>query len=573
MQGPFTDHKLVIYQLLPRLFGNKVSVNKPNGSISENGVGKFNDITAKALQEIKMMGFTHVWYTGVIEHATMTDYQEFGILPDDPDVVKGRAGSPYAVKDYYDIDPDLAVDVKNRVGEYEALITRTHAAGLEVIMDFIPNHVSRTYYSDAKPASVRDFGQDDDTTKTFDPKNDFYYLPGQSFKVPPGYNPGGDEFTSPLKDGQFDEKPAKVTGNNVFNAAPSINDWFETIKLNYGVDVLNGHKAYFNPPPPLWRKMFDILSYWANKGVDAFRCDMVEYVPMEFWGWVIPRLKDAHDGLLFIGEAYDVREYNNYIFTGQFDYLYDKTGLYDSIKRLTCNEPNATVWDINRVWNFDAKGIDEHMLRFMENHDEVRIASRYFAGDAWYAVPGMIVTATLHVGPVMIYSGQEVGEPAVGYEGFSGDDGRTSIFDYWGVPEHQKWVNGGKYDGGELSGGQKGLRFFYSKLLNSVRTNEALQKGWFYELMMANQHNTGFDERVYAYLRYTDQQHVLVVVNFNRSERKLNVKLPPDLLNTLKIKGDVDFTDLLSGAKFYATDIANGVDITLPSTSGALLNF
>src|SRR5580698_619408 len=168
---PSSNNKLIIYQLLPRLFGNIKQTNKFYGSIEENGVGKFGNINDKALGEIKKMGFTHVWYTGVIEHATMTDYSQYSIKPDDPDVVKGRAGSPYAIKDYYDVDPDLAIDVKNRVGEYEALIKRTHSNGLKVIMDFVPNHVARTYASDAKPSNVRDFGQDDDKTKAFSAKN------------------------------------------------------------------------------------------------------------------------------------------------------------------------------------------------------------------------------------------------------------------------------------------------------------------------------------------------------------------------------------------------------------------
>src|SRR6185312_75457 len=394
MEQASTGNKLIIYQLLPRLFGNTKTLNKTNGSIEENGVGKFNDINDKALREIKKMGFTYVWFTGVIEHATMTDYSRFGIKPDDPDVVKGRAGSPYAIKDYYDVDPDLAVNVKNRMAEYEALIKRTHKNGLKVIMDLVPNNVARTYASNVKPAGVRDFGQDDDNTKAFDPKNDFYYIPGQPFTVPPGYNPGGDDFHSPLKDGRFHEDPAKATGNNVFSAAPGINDWFETMKLNYGIDYQHGDKTYFTPAPPLWNKMYDILHYWAAKGVDAFRCDMVEFVPLEFWGWVIPKLKAEHPNLIFIGEAYTTGLYSKYIFTGKFDYLYDKVGLYDAIKRLTCNEPRATTWDINRVWNQDTKGIDEHMLRFMENHDEQRIASSYFAGNPWHAVSGMIVTAT-----------------------------------------------------------------------------------------------------------------------------------------------------------------------------------
>ncbi|GGB06815.1 alpha-amylase family glycosyl hydrolase [Mucilaginibacter rubeus] len=568
-----TNHKLIIYQLLPRLFGNTNTINKTNGSIEENGVGKLNDINDKALQEIKKMGFTYVWYTGVIEHATMTDYSQYGIKADDPDIVKGRGGSPYAIKDYYDIDPDLAVDVHNRIGEYEALIKRTHNNGLKVLMDLVPNHVARTYASDVKPAGVRDFGEDDDKSKGFSPKNDFYYIPGQAFVVPSGYNPGGDEFNSPLKDGKFDENPAKATGNDVFSAAPSINDWFETMKLNYGVDYMDHRRGYFDPIPPLWNKVYDILHYWSEKGVDGFRCDMVEMVPIEFWGWVIPKLKAEYPGLVFIGEAYDKGKYNDYIYKGKFDYLYDKVGLYDAIKRLTRDEHNSSTWEINAVWNHDSKGIDEHMLRFMENHDEQRIASNDFAGNPWLAVPGMIVTATLNTGPVMVYFGQEVGEPAIGTEGFSGNDGRTSIFDYWGVPEHQKWVNNHEYDGAQLSADQQKLRGFYHSLLTAVHNSEALKSGAFYELMIANEHQPGFDTRLYIYARYTNNQRILVITNFNRSERKLTVKLPEDLLTKLNQSGHKQFTDLLSGAKFNTDDIRNGVEVSLPAMGGLLLEF
>jgi glycosidase len=568
-----SNHKLIIYQLLPRLFGNTKTVNKTYGSIEENGVGKFNDINDKALQEIKNMGFTHVWYTGVVEHATMTDYSQYGINPDDPDVVKGRAGSPYAIKDYYDVDPDLAVDVKNRMTEYESLIQRSHANGLKVIMDLVPNHVARTYASDVKPAGVRDIGQDDDKTKAFSAQNDFYYIPGQPFIVPTGYDPGGYDFKSALKSGSFNENPAKATGNDVFSSSPSLNDWFETIKLNYGVDYQGGHSLHFDPVPPLWNKIYDILIFWSNKGIDGFRCDMVEMVPIEFWGWIIPKVKEKYPDLVFIGEAYNVSLYGKYLFNGKFDYLYDKVGLYDSIKRLTRNEYNGTTWDINSVWNNDCRGIDQHMLRFMENHDEQRIASHYFAGDAWLAVPGMIVTATLSTGPVMIYSGQEVGEPALGNEGFSGDDGRTTIFDYWGVPEHQKWLNNGQFDGGHLSDSQQKLRQFYGRLLNAVNKNEALNDGLFYELMLANEHQNGFNQHLYIFLRYTGNQRILVITNFNRTENTISIKLADDLLRLFNLSGHVAFTDLLSDAKYNTENINNGLPLTLPAMSGMLLEF
>jgi len=567
---PF-NNKLIIYQLLPRLFGNTNTTNKFYGSIEKNGCGKFNDITDAALQEIAGMGFTHVWYTGVIAHATMTDYSAFGIKTDDPDVVKGRAGSPYAINDYYDIAPDLAVNVPNRMAEFEALVKRTHDADLKVIIDLVPNHVARTYKSDAKPEGVRDFGEDDDKTKAFSPKNDFYYIPGQPFAVPGGYNPGGDEFQSSLKDGRFDENPAKATGNDVFSASPSIYDWFETVKLNYGVDYLNGRSQHFDPVPPLWNKLYDILVFWSGKGIDGFRCDMIEMVPVEFWAWLIPKLKLQFANLIFIGEAYQVGLYRPYINAG-FDYLYDKVGLYDTIKRLTRNEYGASTWGINAVWNNDANGIDSHMLRFMENHDEERIASSAFAGNPWLAVPGMVVSATLNTGPVMIYSGQEVGEPASGHQGFGGDP-RTSIFDYCGVPEHQKWMNNGHFDGGGLSDDHKSLRNFYSKLLNAVTANEALSAGRFYELMLCNEHQPNFDQGMYFYARYTDKQRVLVIANFNRYDKNMPVKITGDLLNKINVSGPVTFTDLLNGNTYYTGNIDDGLNVMIPASSALLLAF
>ncbi len=568
------NKKLVIYQALVRYFGNQNTTNKFYGALEENGSGKFNDINETALKELKKLGVNYVWYTGVIEHATMTDYTQQGIKADDPDIVKGRAGSPYAIKDYYDVDPDLAVDVKNRMAEYEALIKRTHAEGLKVLMDFIPNHVARTYYSDAKPNNVIDLGANDDTSKSFGANNDFYYIPDQHFSVPAGYNPGGDAYKNALKDGKFDEFPAKATGNNVFNAAPKLDDWFETIKLNYGVDYQNNNTKHFVPQPPVWKKMRDILAFWASKGVDGFRCDVAEMVPVEFWHWVITDLKKKYPDLLFIGEAYDRNEYHNFLVNGKFDFLYDKVGLYDGLKRLMMNEGNATVNDISFVWQKESRGFSQHMLRFLENHDETRIASKAFAGNPWYAVPGMVVTATLSSGPVMIYNGQEVGEPANATEGFSGEDGRSTIFDYWGVPNHQKWMNGGAFDGGKLNEDQKNLRSFYHKLLNLVTTNEAISSGKFYELLQANQHSEGFNGRVYAYLRYTENKQVLILANFNRNDAKLTVKLPKDVLDAFNIEGkSITFTDLLTATQFKTENINNGLILNMPSTSAVILEF
>ena len=544
------DNKLIIYQLLPRLFGNKVALNKTYGTISENGCGKFNDINDLALSKLKEMGASHVWYTGVLEHATMTAYPQAGLPADDADVVKGRAGSPYAVKDYYDVDPDLAVNKKNRLEEFEALVKRTHDHGLKVIMDFIPNHVARAYHSDAKPAGVVDLGAHDDNTKTFAPNNNFYYLPGYPFVVPAGYQPLGP-LKGPQEDGKYQENPAKATGNDVFSPAPSVTDWFETVKLNYGVDYLHARQPHFDPVPDTWLKMRDILTYWAKKDVDGFRCDMAEMVPVEFWAYVIPEIKKVKPGIIFLGEAYDAKTYETYLTKGHFDFLYDKVGLYDGLRRLMRQEGSTD--DITHVWKTESRGFGSHMLRFLENHDEQRIASKEFAGDPRRAIPAMTVSATLGSGPVLLYMGQEVGEPAVGNEGFSTADGRTTIFDYWGVPQWQKWLNQGKMDGGKLSEEQRKLRDFYQRLLNLAGSSEAIRRGQFYELQDANNLGKEYDQhKLYAFLRYTKGQQMLVVVNFSDTKTyRPTLLIPSQVLQRMGLDPQRLYTyrDLLNGGE------------------------
>lgn len=531
------QRKPVIYQLLPRLFGNKQSQNIPYGTIQQNGVGKFADINNKALDGIKELGISHVWYTGVIAHASLTDYSVFGIPADDADVVKGRAGSPYAIRDYYDVDPDLAVDVKNRMAEFEALIGRTHDKGMKVIIDFVPNHVARHYQSLAKPKGIKDFGADDDLTKSFSPANDYYYIPGKDFVVPPK-----SEAVNPLtvlEDQKFKESPAKATGNNVFSASPSKDDWYETVKLNYGLDYANGKQQYFNPTPGVWLKMRDILNYWAAKGVDGFRCDMAEMVPVAFWAWVIPELKKAHPGLIFIGEAYNPTVYQTYLTKGHFDYLYDKVGLYDGLKKLIRNEPEANVQEISKVWQVQTAGFGDRMLSFLENHDEERIASAGFAGDALYALPAMVISATLSGGPVMLYFGQEVGEPGKGIEGFGKEDNRTTIFDYQGIPEHQKWMNNGAFDGALLDSKQQELRTFYKELMQLAANSEAITKGEILEIPLE-------ESRMYAFVRYTEGQRLLILANFDRTKSlERNLEMPAGILKNRKIKASIDLLSKL----------------------------
>lgn len=526
------NQKVVIYQIFTRLFGNTQTTNALYGTIEENGVGKFNHITGAALQRLKAMGITHLWYTGIIEHAVLNDYRKYDIPLDDADVVKGRAGSPYAIKDYYDVNPDLAEEVPNRMQEFEALVQRTHDHELKVIIDFVPNHVARFYQSDAKPDSVKDFGSEDNTNLTFDPNNNFYYIVGENFQVPAEYVPLGDH-SFPTKDGKFDEFPAKATGNDQFSARPHIYDWFETVKLNYGVDYLNNRQPHFDPIPNTWHKMYGILLYWADKKVDGFRCDMAEMVPVEFWHWVIPKVKEKYPDLIFIAEIYNPDQYRHYLDTGQFDYLYDKVQMYDTLRAVI--EGHGSLARVPDIWQF-LRGKNHNMLRFLENHDEQRIASRFFAGNAEKAKPGMVVSALLHTGPIMMYFGQETGEPALGASGFSGDDGRTTIFDYWGVPEHQKWVNNLQYDGGGLSEEQKQLREFYSQLLNLCH-EEAISQGYFYDLLPHNRYHTqGYHDQVYSFLRFTNQQKLLILANFDpQNTYQFNLKIPRTAIQAMQL--------------------------------------
>lgn len=530
--------KFIVYQIFTRLFGNQNTTNQFSGTIEENGCGKFNDITDTALESLKDFGLTHLWYTGIIKHATLTDYTAYGIPNDHPLVVKGIAGSPYAIKDYYDVDPDLAVDVNNRMAEFEALVTRTHQHGMKVIIDFIPNHVARQYHSIVRSTGVKDFGEDDDSSVAFSPDNNFYYIPNHDFVVPEHHQPP-IQFASP-----YHERPAKATGNDVFQPQPSQYDWYETIKLNYGVDYLSGRTTHFDPIPSTWTKMYEILTFWAGKGVDGFRCDMAEMVPAEFWGWVIPKIKTLNPEVIFIAEIYNPYEYHNYIFKGKFDYLYDKVGLYNSLRELI--EGRGTVESITRLWQVESGDISEKMLRFLENHDEQRIASRYFAGDPFIAIPAMTLSATMNTGPLMIYFGQELGVNPTQSEGFQGEDGRTTIFDYWGVPEFQQWINKGAYNLEKLTESQKELRHFYENLNHFVKENEAVYAGDFYDLQFFNINGQSYNydqTRVYSYIRHTQNQKLLFVYNFDRERHfDTRIKIPQEAwAQTFKLGRTIDY--------------------------------
>lgn len=556
--------KMIIYQVFPRWFGNTKTKLIRNGSLTENGVGKFSDFTPLALSKIKGLGTTHIWYTGVIEHATQTDYTAYHIQKDHRAVVKGKAGSPYAIKDYYDIDPDLADHVENRMEEFEALVARTHDAGMKVIIDFVPNHVARQYHSDAQYYFIEELGQNDNTSKAFDPNNNFYYIPGQPLTLP---------FTNDDEGLGYSEFPAKATGNDRFDAFPNCNDWYETVKLNYGVDYLNGRSKHFDPIPNTWHKMLDILRFWASKQIDGFRCDMAEMVPVEFWEWAIPLVKKDYQ-VIFIAEVYNPAEYRNYIFNGHFDYLYDKVGLYDTLRAVICGQAPAS--NIPACWQ-SLEGIQSHMLNFLENHDEQRLASDFFAKDPSAGISGLMVSALMNTNPMMIYSGQELGERGMDEEGFSGLDGRTTIFDYWSVSTLRNWKNGGKYDGGKLTEKQKQLRQQYAAILNIAKNEPAITQGSFFDLMYTNEKNRFFNNRnQYAFLRKHKNEVILVVANFTHSEQNVWVNIPEDAFKALDIKDNeaAMLKDLLTGTETISTlTTAWPFKVKLEACSGKVLKF
>ncbi len=542
-----SQHKLIIYQLIVRLFGNTISRNKLFGSIKENGCGKFDDITDVGLLSIKELGTTHIWYTGVLEHSSLSDYNKHGISPDDPYIVKGRAGSPYAIRDYYDVCSDLAVNVDQRIEEFESLLVRTHKCGLKAIIDFVPNHVARSYNSDKKPSGILDFGASDDTSVLFHPENNFLYLQGETFQVPSDYIPlGGNKL--PRNKIKFNEYPAKVTGNDVYSSQPSLNDWFETIKLNFGVDPTSSHQCFFDPIPRTWQMLLDILLYWCRKGVDGFRCDMAEMVPPEFWEWLIPCVKTHFPDVIFIAEIYKPELYERYLDKGNFDYLYDKVKLYDTLGGIL--RGNTFADNITSCLQ-SVEQFPERLLNFLENHDEERLAWSGFAGSGFDAIPAMVVSSTISKGPVMIYSGQEVGEPAEGNLGFAGARGRTTIFDYGCIPKLQQWVNKGKFDGGKLDEPSKKLREFYSQLLNLCKDHDAIQNGSLYDLQYINRFNQseGYDERfIFSFLRYTSKSRLLIIVNFSKIDSfNLSVKIPLDAWNLmgLNVNDNYRFRNLL----------------------------
>lgn len=557
------SNKIVIYQILTRLFGNRNLTRKPWGTLKDNGCGKMADINAEVLGRIRRLGVSHVWYTGIIRHASCTDYTAYGVPRQNSRVVKGLAGSPYAITDYYDVDPDLAVDPLTRMREFESLLARTHKQGLGVIIDFVPNHLARQYKSIAKPDNVVDFGEADDTSKQFDVNNNFYYCPGQELNLNSVMVPYRLSFDEPYR-----EFPAKCTGNDRFDNTPTTNDWYETVKLNYGVDYCDagGRSYHYTPTPDTWKKMTDILLFWASKGIDGFRCDMAEMVPHQFWSYAISIVKARYPNILFIGEVYDTNQYRTYIKSG-FDYLYDKVGMYDCLRGVVCG--NRPASSITYQWQ-QTGDIADHMLYFLENHDEQRIASRFFCGDGKKAIPALIVSSMLYPNPVMIYAGQEFGEEGMDSEGFSGTDGRTSIFDYWAIES----ISQGFFGTSKLPAYRRELEKSYTTILNIARREKAISEGKMFDLMYVNPDSDHFfTKSEYAFLRMQGGELLLVVVNFGESDIKTSVMIPAHAFDYLGIEEqkEVTATDLLTGEATSVTLLKDyPIEMVVPAYGGRI---
>jgi len=553
--------KIVVYQIFTRLFANPEQGNVPGGSIQQNGCGKFNRFTPKVLEEIRALGTTHVWYTGVLAHASCTSYGKAGITDCNPATVKGKAGSPYAIRDYYDVDPDLAQRVSARKTEFRQLIERTHQAGMKVVIDFVPNHVARQYSSSFKGRGTKSLGDDDDTSKRFSPDNNFYYIPNTSL--------GGS-----VNWGDYSEFPAKATGNDRFTPYPTEQDWYETVKINYGIDYEDNYSKHFDPVPDTWHKMLHILLYWAGYGIDGFRCDMAEMVPVEFWHWAISQIKIKFPDIIFIAEIYNPGAYSSYIQYGGFDYLYDKVGLYDTLRAVTERRESATA--ITGCWQRTGES-GSHMLHFMENHDEQRLASDFFAADAFAGRAAMIVSATIDTCPVMIYAGQELGERGMDQEGFSGRDGRTTIFDYWSPDTLRRWYNNSEIGPTLLSAKERELQGFYSQLLNLCRSHNAISNGLFFDLMYVNPRSDDFDpHRQYAFLRSDGSEMLLIVANFSDKPAGCKVTIPQHAFEYLGLKPSENKTgtDLLSGQKFQTPFQPDSkIRVQVPANSGAIIEF
>lgn len=537
--------KVIIYQMLPRLWGNIGGENIKNGTLKDNGCGKFSSIDTISLEYLRSLGVSHVWYTGIIRHATAEDSD--GCTPSSADWVKGRAGSPYSITDYYDVNPYLADEPENRMEEFHKLVERTHAAGLKVIIDFVPNHVARDYgrFAAAHPAptGMAALGESDDKSVHWKDSNDFFYYPGIPLALP-------------IQNQTYMEMPAMASGNS-YTSSPGVNDWYDTIKLNY----CDSHTE-------TWEKMYDIVNFWAGQGVDGFRCDMVELVPQAFFKWLISRIKKDRPNLLFVAEVYQKTLYSKYIREIGFDLLYDKSGIYDTLRAIV--EKNAKDsgvpvedWQSAKriTWNWQSLGdLQPYMLNFLENHDEQRFASDFFGCDARNSYAALYTALYMNNAPFMLYAGEEVGERGMDNEGFSGRDGRTSIFDWWApssLTRLYKYIHGEKK---ALTPEEETMLYTYRKALKFAAEDNAVSKGTFYDLCYCNYASDGFNpDRHFAFLRDFEDETLLIVCNFSKNDADMKISIPEHAFNWMKMPESEEFNH------------TTPVSVHVPATNGVII--
>lgn len=537
--------KVIIYQMLPRLWGNIGGKNIKNGTLKDNGCGKFSCIDTISLEYLRSLGVSHVWYTGIIRHATAEDSD--GCTPSSADWVKGRAGSPYSITDYYDVNPYLADEPENRMEEFHKLVERTHAAGLKVIIDFVPNHVARDYgrFAAAHPAptGMAALGECDDKSVHWKDSNDFFYYPGIPLALP-------------IQNQTYMEMPAMASGNS-YTSSPGVNDWYDTIKLNY----CDTHTE-------TWEKMYDIVNFWAGQGVDGFRCDMVELVPPAFFKWLISRIKKDRPDLLFVAEVYQKTLYSKYIREIGFDLLYDKSGIYDTLRAIVeknVKDSGVPVEDwqsAKRItWNWQSLGdLQPYMLNFLENHDEQRFASDFFGCDARNSYAALYTALYLNNAPFMLYAGEEVGERGMDNEGFSGRDGRTSIFDWWApssLTRLYKYIHGEKE---ALAPEEETMLDTYRKALKFAAEDNAVSKGTFYDLCYCNYASDGFNpDRHFAFLRDFEDETLLIVCNFSKNDAEMRISIPEHAFNWMKMPESEEFNH------------TTPVSVHVPATNGVII--
>lgn len=537
--------KVIIYQMLPRLWGNIGGKNIKNGTLKDNGCGKFSSIDTISLEYLRSLGVSHVWYTGIIRHATAEDSD--GCTPSSADWVKGRAGSPYSITDYYDVNPYLADEPENRMEEFHKLVERTHAAGLKVIIDFVPNHVARDYgrFAAAHPAptGIAALGESDDKSVHWKDSNDFFYYPGIPLALP-------------IQNQTYMEMPAMASGNS-YTSSPGVNDWYDTIKLNY----CDTHTE-------TWEKMYVIVNFWAGQGVDGFRCDMVELVPPAFFKWLISRIKKDRPDLLFVAEVYQKTLYSKYIREIGFDLLYDKSGIYDTLRAIVeknVKDSGVPVEDwqsAKRItWNWQSLGdLQPYMLNFLENHDEQRFASDFFGCDARNSYAALYTALYMNNAPFMLYAGEEVGERGMDNEGFSGRDGRTSIFDWWApssLTRLYKHIHGEKK---ALTPEEETMLDTYRKALKFAAEDNAVSKGTFYDLCYCNYASDGFNpDRHFAFLRDFEDETLLIVCNFSKNDADMKISIPEHAFNWMKMPESEEFNH------------TTPVSVHVPATNGVII--